>query len=141
MIFPLCSSSCVLLCFHFTENQETTPMCRFWSIAKHRLRIQSKTAFSALVSERTFHGKAACEKAGVRPIPFWWRWRESTRGLKNSPPDCFSRTAVRRPVRLLALKAQTAPAPSGDDGAGGAWWRWRESNPRPKTRSRSFLRA
>ncbi len=79
---------------------------------------KSKTAFSALVSERTFHGEAACEKAGVRPIPDWWRWRESTRGLKNSPPDCFSRTAVRRPVRLLALKAQTAPAPSGDDGAG-----------------------
>ena len=36
--FSIVFSSCVLLCFHFTENQETTPMCRFWSIAKHRLR-------------------------------------------------------------------------------------------------------
>ncbi len=54
-------------------------------------------------------GAAACR---------WWRWRESARGLTNSPPDCWSRAVARRPVRLRALRTQTDPAPPGDGEAG-----------------------
>ena len=48
---------------------------------------KSKTAFSALASERTFHGKAACEKAGVRPIPVWWSWGELNPRPKDDPQE------------------------------------------------------
>ena len=48
----------------------------------------------------------------------WWRWRRSARGLTNSPPDCWSRAAARRPVRRRALRTQTDPAPPGDGEAG-----------------------
>ena len=44
---------------------------------KRRLGITSKTALFCCGSERTLHGETAAEEIGVRPIPVWWRWRES----------------------------------------------------------------
>ena len=44
---------------------------------KRRLEITPKTALFCCGSERTFYGEAAAEEIGVRPIPVWWRWRES----------------------------------------------------------------
>ena len=38
---------------------------------------------------------------------------ESARGLTDSPPDCLLRTAVRRPVRLLAAAFPKKKAPNG----------------------------
>lgn len=43
---------------------------------KRRLGITPKTALFCCGSERTFHGEAAAEEIGVRPIPVWWRWGE-----------------------------------------------------------------
>ena len=54
-------------------------------------------------------GAAACR---------WWRWRRSARGLTNSPPDCWSRAAARRPVRRRAPRAQTDPAEAGRQRSG-----------------------
>ena len=56
-------------------------------IAKRRLGIKSKTAFSVVVSERTFHSETAAEKISVRPIPIWWRRRESNPRPKTLPHD------------------------------------------------------
>ena len=45
-----------------------------------------------LVSERTFHGKAAAKEVGVRPIPDWWR---------KDPPSIPKIHPTQKPVVLL----------------------------------------
>jgi len=77
-------------------------------------------------------GAAACrlvEMAGVCP-----RTDQQSTGLlvaRCGAPSC----STPRP------QDTNRPRPAGRRRSGVAWWRWRESNPRPKTRSRSFLRA
>ena len=56
-------------------------------IAKRRLGIKSKTAFSVVVSERTFHSETAAEKISVRPIPIWWRRREGISVKKHKKEE------------------------------------------------------
>ena len=57
---------------------------------KRRLGITPKTALFCCGSERTFHGKAAAEEIGVRPIPVWW-----SRGESNPCPKATWKELLR----------------------------------------------
>ena len=50
---------------------------RFRNIEKAPSRNHFQDGAFCCGSERTFHGKTAAEEIGVRPIPVWWRWRDS----------------------------------------------------------------
>ena len=46
----------------------------------------------------------------------------ASRGLKNSPQDCFLLSADGRPVRILPAPAQKNPQPKLRVLFGGSWW-------------------